>query len=77
MYGKIHANANHEKSSQFFIPIIVHCHIITKIDPVLFATFFFLERGDVFGLEPVSNGSDETRKHLTRCASQYLLSIQK
>jgi hypothetical protein len=38
---------------------------------------FFFEKGRcVFGLDLVSNGSEETRRHLTKC-TKFLLSIQK
>jgi hypothetical protein len=40
--------------------------------------FFFFEKGRcIFGLDPVINGSKETRRHFTRCANPCLLSIQK
>jgi hypothetical protein len=39
--------------------------------------FFIFQKGEVFGLDPVYNGSEELRRHLTRCADPSPLSIQK
>jgi hypothetical protein len=40
-------------------------------------SFFFGKGKCIFGLDPVSNGSEETCRHLTRCTNLCLLSIQK
>jgi hypothetical protein len=40
--------------------------------------FLFFRKGKcIFGIDPVSYGSEETRRHLTRCANPCSLSIQK
>jgi hypothetical protein len=38
-------------------------------DIIVIENDFFLWKAEILGLDPVSNGSEEIRRHLTRCAS--------